>query len=47
LQLGYWIELELPYNAKNWAWVLAHLNTAFIRKTTESKKPVVTFQVEK
>lgn len=44
LQTGYWVALEIPYTKNNWGWVLAHPNTAFIRKGPESRKPVATFR---
>lgn len=47
LESGYWVEIEIPYTKKNWDWVVAHPNTAFVRKAVESKKPIVIFTAGK
>lgn len=33
---GYWLTVEVPYTKHNWDWVMAHPNTANIRKVYKS-----------
>lgn len=42
-EAGFEITVELPYTKRAWDWATSHPNTANVRKTRESKKPVVTY----
>lgn len=36
LKKGFFVEFEIPFTQHNWDWVLAHPNTAFIRKVRKT-----------